>query len=82
MGHWAEIILHSDKKGHFDHLEIQKDLKAEIIEEDLWVNKGDLVEPFDGANQAIGTLVLKFDTEEEMEKSITNQREWLNVVVN
>ena len=80
-GHWAEIILHADKDGVFDHLEISKDLPAEIVEEDLWVVKGDKVEGFEGANNAIGTLVLKFQTAEDLEKAITNQRDWLKVVV-
>lgn len=80
-GHWAEIILHADKNGMFDHLEISKDLPAEVVEEDLWVKKGDKVESFEGANNAIGTLVLKFQTAEELEKAITNQRNWLKVVV-
>ncbi len=80
-GHWAEIILHADQSGVFDHLEISKDLPAEIVEEDLWVEKGDKVESFEGANNAIGTLVLKFQTAEELEKAITNQRNWLKVIV-
>lgn len=80
-GHWAEIILHADKDGVFDHLEISKDLPAEIVEEDLWVDNGDKVEGFEGANNAIGTLVLKFQTAEELEKVINNQRNWLKVVV-
>ena len=80
-GHWAEIILHADKDGVFDHLEISKELPAEIVEEDLWVEKGDKVEGFEGANNAIGTLVLRFQTAEELEKAITNQRSWLKVVV-
>ena len=80
-GHWAEIILHADKSGIFDHLEISKDLPAEIIEEDLWVKQGDKVESFEGANNAIGTLVLKFQTAEELEKAIIHQHEWLKVVV-
>ena len=80
-GHWAEIILHADKDGVFDHLEISKDLPAEIVEEDLWVENGDKVEVFEGANNAIGTLVLKFQTAEDLEMAITNQRDWLKVVV-
>lgn len=80
-GHWAEIILHADKVGIFDRLVISKELPAEVIEEDLWVKKGDKVESFEGANNAIGTLVLRFNTVEELEKAITNQSEWLNVKV-
>ena len=80
-GHWAEIILHADESGVFDHLEISKDLLAEIVEEDLWVENGDKVEGFEGANNAIGTLVLNFNSAEELEYAITHQREWLKVMV-
>ena len=80
-GYWAEIILHADASGVFDHLEINKDLPAEIVEEDLWVEKGDKVESFKGANNAIGTLVLKFQTAEDLEKAITNQNNWLKIVL-
>lgn len=80
-GHWAEIILHADKDGVFDHLEIDSSLPAEIVEEDLWVQKGDKVESFEGANNAIGTLVLKFQTAEELEHAITHQSDWLKIVV-
>lgn len=80
-GHWAEIILHADESGIFERLGISKDLPAEVVEEDLWVKQGDEVHSFEGANDAIGTLVLKFQTAEELEKAITNQREWLKVVV-
>lgn len=80
-GHWAEIILHADKDGIYDHLEISKTLPVEVVEEDLWVKQGDHVDSFEGANNAIGTLVLKFQTAEELEHAITHQREWLKVVV-
>lgn len=80
-GHWAEIILHADKDGLFDRMEINKNLPAEVIEKDLWVKKGDKVESFEGANNAIGTLVLKFRSAEELEKALTNQSDWLQIVV-
>jgi carbamoylphosphate synthase large subunit len=80
-GHWAEIILHADKEGVFDHLDISKDMPAEIVEKDLWVKKGDKVNAFKGANDAIGTLVLKFSSSKELENYIANQQEWLKIVV-
>lgn len=80
-GHWAEIILHADKEGLFDHLEINKSLSAEVVEKDLWVKKGDKVEPFEGANNAIGTLVLKFRTAGELERALSHQSDWLKVII-
>lgn len=80
-GHWAEIILHADCEGVFDSLDIDKKLPAEVIEEDLWIKLGDHVDSFEGANNAIGTLVLRFNSADELEYAITHQREWLKVVV-
>ena len=80
-GNWAEIILHADKDGEFVELQIDPSLPAEVVEEDLWVNSGDLVHGFEAANDAIGTLVLRFENAEDLEKAITNQGEWLKVII-
>lgn len=80
-GHWAEIILHADNSGTFEKLEISDTLDAEIIEKDLWVESGDCVEGFEGANNAIGTLILKFNSKEKLETALLNQNEWIKVVV-
>lgn len=79
-GHWAEIILHAEKDGEFVGLQIDPSLPAEIVEEDLWVNPGDFVHGFEAANDAIGTLVLKFENADNLEKVISNQEKWLKVV--
>lgn len=80
-GHWAEIILHADKDGVFEDIHIDSSLPAEIIEKDLWVKTGDFVHGFEAANDAIGTLVLRFDNAQDLEKALTNQSSWLKVVV-
>lgn len=80
-GHWAEVILHAPKAGRFTGIKIAPSLNVEIVERDLWVKEGDMVEAFHGANDAIGTLVLRFDNKEEMEYAITHQSEWLKIIV-
>ena len=80
-GYWAEVILHADRDGRFDHIEIDKALPAKVIEEDLWVNPGGRVMAFEGANAAFGSLVLMFERKEEMDKAIRNISSWLKVVV-
>lgn len=79
-GYWAEIILHANEAGTFERLEISKEQLAEIVEEDLWVKQGEKVYPFDMANKAIGTMVLKYQTAEEQEYSLTRLKEWLKVI--
>ena len=80
-GHWAEIILHADKDGEFVDIEIAESMQAKVVEKDLWVKPGDMVRGFEGANDAIGTLVLRFNNQDEIERSITNQSSWLKIVV-
>ncbi len=80
-GHWAEIILHAEKSGRFVSIDIADTLPAEIVERDLWVSSGDEVHAFDGANDAIGTLVLRFNDPAEMEYCVTHQQDWLQINV-
>lgn len=80
-GHWAEIILHAPKAGHFAGIAINPKQKADVVEVDLWVKEGDRVEAFHGANDAIGTLVLKYENKEDLEYAVTHQSEWLKVIV-
>ena len=80
-GNWAEIILHADKDGEFVELQIDPALPAEVVEEDLWVKPGDFVHGFEAANDAIGTLVLRFENADDLEQAMINQGEWLKIIV-
>lgn len=79
-GHWAEVILHADKDGVFEELKIDESVRANVIEEDLWVKPGDHVHGFEAANDTIGTLVLRFENEAELENALNNQGKWLKVI--
>ena len=80
-GHWAEIILHAENNGMFEDLHIAEHLKKYIVETDIWVNRGDYVECFNGANNAIGTLVMKFDSDTMLENCLSDISGWMKVVV-
>lgn len=80
-GHWAEIILHAPGNGIFKGLSINPALPAEVVEKDLWVRSGDRVCGFAGANDAIGTLVLKFDNSSDLEKVLSDPSRWIKVEV-
>lgn len=80
-GYLAEIILHSDKKGVFSNLEVAESFKNKVVETDLWVSPGDKVECFDGANHAIGTLVMRYDSLDELNSAMNKIKFWCNVIV-
>ena len=80
-GCWAEVVLHADSDGEFVELQVSPDLPAEIVERDVWVKPGDIVHGFEAANDAIGTLVLRFQNADDLERALANQSQWLKVVV-
>ncbi len=77
----AEIILHSEKPGIFDSLWTHPSIENNIIENDLWIESGTEIGGFKGANEAIGTLVVKFDSQNELEEFLNNQDKYLKVNV-
>lgn len=79
-GNWAEIILHADNDGKFDSLWIDEKIQNYIIEKDLWVAVGDPVHSFTGANEAIGTLVLRFENSELLEKVMGNISHYVRII--
>ena len=70
-GFYTEIILHSKNSGEFDTIELSKEIQPYLIETDLWVSKGEYVSDFKGANNAIGTLVLRFESKEKLNPSVS-----------
>lgn len=80
-GSWAEVIVHSNESGKYNGLKIADNIKPYVVQEDMWVKVGDKVEAFTGANQTIGTLVLRFDNEGSMSSAINDISAWLSVEI-
>lgn len=78
-GFWGEIILHCDHEGIFKKLCISEKIRNNVVESDLWINPGDKVGGFSAANEAIGTLVLRFDSEIELLDVLNNQKQYIRV---
>lgn len=80
-GHWAEAILHSDKPGIFAGLEISAEINGNVVEKDLWLEEGTFVGGFEGANEAIGTLVLKFEDSSQLARVMNNLDDYIKINV-
>ena len=80
-GYWAEVILHAERSGVFQELKIDPALKPYVIEEDLWVNPGNSVRGFEGANDALGTLVLKFDNDDTILNVVSKIHQLVKVCI-
>ena len=81
-GHYAILVLHSEREGVFDGITIDSQFKKEhVIEEEIRVSKGDIIESFSGANAAIGTLFLRFRNRKELTDALDNQQNWISINV-
>lgn len=80
-GVWAEIILHSTHPGVFKELLISNEIKNYIVETDIWAEPGMKVGGFSGANEAIGTLIFRFDSVSSMEQVLLHQDQYIKVIV-
>jgi biotin carboxylase len=80
QGHWSIVMLHAERSGTFRKLWIAEDARASVVEEDLWVNPGDPVEAFAGANNAVGSLVLNWPSEAERDARMADVSSWARIL--
>lgn len=58
---------------------ISNEIASNVVERDLWIEEGASVGGFEAANEAIGTLVLKFENQERIEEVLGNQNKYVKV---
>ncbi len=79
-GNWAQVVLHSYRSGIFKELWIDPAVRPFVVEEALWIEPGDRIERFSGANKSFGTVVLCFDTREEADRRMADIPSWLQIL--
>lgn len=68
-GVWCNYILHSNKPGTFVSMNIEESFKVKNVKDiGLIVKPGEQVIPFTGANSSLGTLFLRFESQNELQK--------------
>ena len=81
-GYWSSYILNSQKDGVFKEVEIKKELQElNIVEEELLINVGESITALSGANDKIGTIILKFASMDEMLEKMENMEDWVNIII-
>ena len=79
-GHFAILVLHAKEEGIFEGVEIDQAFRENhLIEEEIRVTRGERVTAFSGANAAIGTLFLRFESRELLNSLIIDHKEWLRI---
>lgn len=78
-GHWAEIVIHSEKSGIFKNVQIAPEYQQYVRMLDLYVNPGDTIHPFEGANNAIGTVAICLPSAELLDQALKSIKDWIHI---
>ena len=72
-GVWCNYILHSSVEGTLESIDIIPEFEQKYIKDKGFiVEKGDHIVPFTGANTSLGTLFLRAETREELDRELAN----------
>ena len=72
-GVWCNYILHSSIEGTLETIDINPEFEQKYIKDKGFiVKKGDHIVPFTGANTSLGTLFLRAETREELDRELSN----------
>ena len=66
LGYWSNYMVHSTKSGKLINVELSDEIKENFVEYQTDYKKGDDVTAFENSGHALGTMVFKYKSKEEM----------------
>ncbi|MGY6546360.1 MAG: ATP-grasp domain-containing protein [Cyclobacteriaceae bacterium] len=76
----AYHAIHSSGCGILDSITIDAELKRRLVFQKLYKKKGDEILPFTGSNAALGILLFKFESVEEMVDKMSKIQELVKII--
>jgi hypothetical protein len=80
-GYWADVILHTPISGKFVGIELSDEIQPNVKDIVPYKEKGQEVFGFTAANEAIGSLFLRFDTMKQLSEVVDNLQDYIRIVV-
>ena len=80
-GFWSSYIIHARNSGKFQELWQSERLKNCIVEWDFQTKLGEEVFKFNGSHDTLGTMILKYPSQDEMLDMIDNMERDIRVIV-
>lgn len=75
----STYLIHSSQKGLLQNIILSEQLEKKIIKKNMFKETGDPVEPFKGANNAIGIIFLQYDSLAELKEYMANMHQHIRV---
>jgi biotin carboxylase len=80
-GFWSSYMVHSIEDGAFKDLWLSDRARKYIVEQDVQVQPGENVNAFSGSHDTLGTIILKYPSQDEMLDMIDNMERDIRVIV-
>lgn len=80
-GYYSSYMLHATEDGIVEEIWYSDEIRNNILEENIFIQLGDEVKKFDGSNHTLGTMVMKFNSQEEMLEKMDNMEKYLKVII-
>lgn len=81
QGYWSNYMVHSPNSGILKEIWIDEEFKNNnIVEFEMMFKPGDEIEAFTGSNGTLGTMILKFESKEEMLEKMDHMDRWIKVI--
>lgn len=81
-GFWSNYMVHANNTGQFNGIVFEEDFKKKhLIDFVSEIKNGDHVHKYRDAQDCIGELIIKYDSQEQMFQMIENMNEYITVLV-
>lgn len=78
-GYWSNYMVHSTRMGRLARVTLADEIKDNLVEYQTDYKKGDPVYVFENSGHALGTMVFRYESNEEMFEKIPHLTEWVKV---
>lgn len=80
-GSWSSYMVHAIEEGAFKTLWLSERAQKYIVEQDVQVQPGAEVNVFSGSHDTLGTMILKYSSQDEMLEMVDNMERDIRVIV-
>ena len=79
-GFWSSYMVHAIQDGQFKELWLSERAQNCIVEQDVQIQPGKAVKTFSGSHDTLGTMILRYQNQQEMINMIDNMEEDIRVI--
>ncbi|MEQ3722932.1 carbamoyl-phosphate-synthetase [Alcanivorax sp.] len=80
-GFWSSYMVHAIENGQYQDLSLSERAKGYIVEKDVQLQPGKQVNVFSGSHDTLGTMILKYPSQETMLDMLDNMERDIRVIV-